>query len=90
MKILIKIGKKQISLFLEKNGDSLDKIVFDLDNDLSQNLLVEIDKLLKKNKLVPGDIEDIRLTAKIKESYTSYRIAKIIKDTFLWSVKRES
>lgn len=88
MEILIKIGKKQVSLKLRDKKKILDEVVFDLKKDLSQKLLKKIENLLSRNKKEPRDVKDIKLTADIKKSYTSYRIAKIVKDAFLWSVKK--
>ncbi|MEK7598358.1 MAG: hypothetical protein AAB487_01330 [Patescibacteria group bacterium] len=88
MNIKIKIEKNIISIFLKSNNDILDKVVFPEERNLAEKLLPSIDKLLKKSKLGTKDIDRMQLEADMDDSYTTYRIAKSIADSFNWARKR--
>jgi tRNA A37 threonylcarbamoyladenosine modification protein TsaB len=88
MKIEIEIENNQITIFLKSKREILDELSFPEARDLSQKLLPNIDRLLKKNGISPGKIEKIELKSDIGEPYTTYRIAKAVAKTFNWSVKK--
>jgi len=87
MKIEIKIKNNIVSIFLKKENDILDEVVFPEERNLAEKLLPSIDKLLKKNRLGPKDIESMGLEADMDDSYTTFRIAKSVADTFNWAHK---
>ena len=88
MEIKIKIEKNLVSIFLKNKNAILDQTVFPEERNLSEKLLPSIDKLLKKNKMEPKDIESAALEADIDDSYTTFRIAKSVVDSFNWSLKK--
>jgi len=81
-RIIIKIKKKEIMLVLKNKNKIIDKASWQDDRNLSQSLLVEIDKLLQKNYLTAKDIADVRVDTKIDDKFTTVRIAKIVAKTF--------
>ncbi len=87
MILQVKIENKIVELSLSEKEKVLDALSFAEDHDLASNLLPNIDKLLKRNKLQPKDIEKMELKTDIAESYTSFRIAKAVEDAFNWSRK---
>ena len=78
MEIIIRIKNRHISVVLAQGRKNIDEIDFAEDNNLSQNLLPSIDKILSRNKLDLSKIKKARLISDIKEPYTSYRIAKAV------------
>lgn len=84
MELLIKIWNSEVTIFLIKNKKILDSFAFELDRDMSERLLPEIDKLLKKNKLESKDIKKARFKTNIKNSYTTVRIAQVVVNVFNW------
>lgn len=88
MKIKIKIKNGQIILVLKEENKIIDKLNFTEEHNLSEKLLLNIDKLLKKNKINNKRVKKIELESDIGEPYTTYRIAKTIAKTFNWSIKK--
>lgn len=88
MNIEIKIESNQVSIFLKKKNGILDEVIFPEERNLAEKLLPSIDKLLRKNKLEPKDIKVMKLKADMDDSYTTFRIAKSVTDSFNWAVKR--
>lgn len=85
MEILIKIEDKIISLILENKKMVIDKTSFEGECQLSEKLLPEIDKLLKRNNLKPEDIKKIKSEVDDEKSATTYRIAKTAEKIFNWA-----
>ncbi len=76
MIIIIKIKNRAVELILQKDKRVLDIHKFTDEFRLSEELLPEIDKLLKKNKLEPADIKKITVKSDLDENFTACRIAK--------------
>lgn len=87
MNIEIKIENYIVTLLLKNKNEILDCVIFPEERNLAEKLLPSIDKLLKKNKLKPRDIQRMDLQADIDDSYTTFRIAKSVTDSFNWAVK---
>lgn len=85
MRLLIKIDKARVFVILKERKKNLDEVNFPLDHDISMKLLPKIDEILKKNKIDAQDIEKAEFSADLSESYTTYRIAKVVVDTFNWA-----
>jgi tRNA A37 threonylcarbamoyladenosine modification protein TsaB len=85
MKLIISINDNKVKAILLKRGKAVDEEGFDLDNNLSEKLLPTIDKLLKRHKTEPKDLEKAELKAKVPDSYTTYRIAKAVVDALNWA-----
>jgi len=88
MNIEIKIEKNIVAIQLKSNKAILDRMVFPEERNLAEKLLPSIDKLLRKNKLEPKDIKVMELKADMDDSYTTFRIAKSVVDSFNWAVKK--
>lgn len=88
MIIGIKIEERQVELILKDKKSVLDRIGFKGEYQLSERLLPEIDKLLKRNKLKKEDIKNIKSETTIGKSFTTYRIAKTVEKVFNFANKR--
>lgn len=84
MVIQIKIENRIVELVLQKNRKVLDTHKFSDEYHLSEELLSEIDKLLKKNKLAPKDIKKITVKSDLGENFTTCRIAKAVANAWNW------
>jgi hypothetical protein len=82
MKMEIIIKNDNISLFLRKGDLLIAKSGWKEQRDLSNRLLVEIDNLLGKKGLKPGDIESAKVLSDISDNFTTIRIAKTVAEAF--------
>lgn len=85
MIIEIKIKNRTVELILRKNKKVLDTHKFPDEFHLSENLLPEIDKLLKKNKLQPADVKKIIVKSDLGDNFTTCRIAKAVANAWNWA-----
>ena len=90
MKILLEIKAGQIKIILQDKQGILDEAAFPEERNLSEKLLPTVDKLLKKNKLQPRDIEDFQVVSDLGENYTTFRLAKTVAEAFKFAVKEKS
>ena len=88
MNVDIIIEKNIVHILLKSKSKILNKIAFPEARDLSRKLLPNIDKLLKKNKIEPEEIERMELKSDTSETYTTYRIAKAVTAAFNWSAEK--
>jgi len=89
MNILIEITEKKVIGNLLKNKKIIAKESFELKNNLTENLLPMIDKLLKKNKLLIKDISKIQYKSEVEDSFTTNRIIKIAVEAMNWGLSTE-
>jgi DNA-directed RNA polymerase subunit H (RpoH/RPB5) len=80
--IEIKLKEKVIEISLKEKKKVLDMLTFPEQGDLTEKLLLMVDKLIKKNELKLKDIQKIITKSDLKENFTSYRILKTIEKTF--------
>jgi tRNA A37 threonylcarbamoyladenosine modification protein TsaB len=85
MQIQIKIENRTVELVLQKGKQVLDTHKFPDEYHLSEELLPEIDKLIRKNKLKLDDIEKITVKSDLGENFTTYRIAKTVAKSWTWA-----
>ncbi|OGI17597.1 MAG: hypothetical protein A3J63_03930 [Candidatus Moranbacteria bacterium RIFCSPHIGHO2_02_FULL_40_12b] len=85
MEILIKIENKIVRLILQDKRKVVDETSFEGEYQLSEKLLPEIDKLLKRNNFKPEDIKRIKSEVDAEKSITTYRIAKTAEKIFNWA-----
>lgn len=85
MIIQIKIANRTVELILQKNKQVLGRYKFPDEFHLSEELLPEIDKLLKKNKLASADVKKITVKSDLGENFTTCRIAKSVANTWNWN-----
>lgn len=82
MDIILEIKENGMGMYL-KDGDILvDKTGWNGKFDLSEKLLVEIDKLIAKNGLKTENIEKMSVKSHISDNLTTVRIAEIVAKTF--------
>ena len=60
------------------------------ENNMSQKLLPEIDKIIKKNKLKLNCVKKMEVKSDIPARFTTVRIAKTVAKTFNYAVKKLS
>lgn len=80
----VAIQNNQLGLRLKEGQKIIDELAFEINQNLSDLLLIKIDALLSKNKLNPENIKKYTLQSDIKENYTTYRIAKAVVNTLNW------
>lgn len=85
MIITIKIKNRTVELVLQKNRRVLNTHKFPDEYHLSEELLPEIDKLIKKNKLTPADIKKITVQSDLGDNFTTCRIAKAAANAWNWA-----
>lgn len=82
MIIEIKIEEGQVTLFLKQNGQIIDSLDFPEERQMSEKLLPAIYQMLKKNKLVPREIEKITVQSDLGDKFTTFRLAKTVADAW--------
>ena len=87
MEILIRIKNKVVSLILKDKRKVVDETGFEGEYQLSEKLLPEIDKLIKRNNLKLEDIKKIKSEVDDEKSATTCRIAKTAEKIFNWANK---
>ncbi|GBE17015.1 hypothetical protein BMS3Abin15_00848 [bacterium BMS3Abin15] len=86
MYLYIHLKKEKITLQLKDNKKVIGSSLWNDENNLSEKLLPEIDKLIRKNKI---NKENIKLTVKtdIPAGYTTTRIAKSVANAWNYANK---
>lgn len=84
-KILIDIRKDKISLGLFDNNEAIDSFNFSDMRNFGESLLIEISRMISKNKLELGDVEYFEVKSELEESFTSVKIAEIVAKTMNFS-----
>jgi len=87
MKILIKIRDKKIKVILLNSRKETDFVNIQEERNLSEKLLPEISRLLKRNKLCSQDIAKIQVDSDQGETFTTTRIAKTVANVWNWTAK---
>jgi hypothetical protein len=85
MELIINIKDRKIKIILQKDKDVLDEIKFDEEYNLSEKLLPSVDEILKKNNLKTENISEMKVESDLDDSFTTYRIAKSVADSFNWA-----
>ncbi len=80
--IEIKLKERIIEISLKEKRKVLDMLTFAEQGDLTEKLLLMVDKIIRKNKLQLVDIQKLTTKSDLKENFTSYRILKTIEKTF--------
>lgn len=86
MKILIQIKNRKVKLVLFQDGKEIDFLDILDEMRLSENLLVEIDKIIKKNNLQKKDIEKIEVDSDQEDNFTTSRIAKSVANAWNFGI----
>jgi tRNA A37 threonylcarbamoyladenosine modification protein TsaB len=82
MRLELRLTENKATLFLRDGRKIIDKTEWLENNNLSQKLLLEVDKIIRKNKLKKEDIKKIEVKSDIPVGYTTTRIAQTIAKTF--------
>ncbi len=87
--LVIKIVENTIILKLNNGKQTVDELKWDDANDnTSKELLRQIDKLLKNNKLVINDLEKVETDIDEKQKFTLARIVQIVTETVSYSLNQ--
>lgn len=81
----IDIKKDKISLYLLNNDEIIDSFYFLDTKNFGESLLIEINRMILKNRLELKDIEYFEVKNEIAESFTSVKIAEIVAKTLNFS-----
>lgn len=87
MKILIQIKDRKVKLVLFKGKTEIDFLDINDEYKLSEDLLPEIDKLIRKNKLKKEDIKRIEIESDLEDNFTTPRIARSISNAWNFKLK---
>jgi len=87
MKLKLYLKEKKNTLCLIDGGKIVSQSVWKEENNMSQKLLPEIDKIIKRNKLKLSRIKKIEVKNNIPASFTTVRIAKTAAKIFNYAVK---
>lgn len=85
MNIIIEIKENEINLILKDKKKVIDEIIWKERLDLSEKLLVAIDKLLANNNLETKDVSKMIVKSDISDNLTTVRIAKTVAEAFNFS-----
>jgi tRNA A37 threonylcarbamoyladenosine modification protein TsaB len=85
LKLILK--NSRITVELRNNQKIIDSINLENANNLSKILLVNIDLILRRNKLGKNQIEKVSVKSDIPDSYTSNRIVKSLEKSFGFALK---
>jgi hypothetical protein len=88
MKLEIILENQKITLRLLENSKIVDAISWPEDSNLSKKLLLNIEKILKKNRLGKNDLKSVKVINKTEHNITTFRIAKSVADTYNFSLKK--
>ena len=87
--LVIKIVENTIILKLNNGKQTVDELKWDDANDnTSKELLRQIDKLLKNNKLIINDLEKVETDIDEKQKFTLARIVQIVTETVNYSLNQ--
>ena len=85
MQIIITIKEKKVQILLKEGEKEQDSLEIVEEHALSQRLLPEIDRLLKRNNLRPQDVAVMQVESDQGEAFTTTRIAKTVAQAWNFS-----
>jgi len=88
MNIRIILKKDEVSIEITKNRKLIGNLSFRENHSLSDALLANLDKLLKKNKISQREIKKVYIKSEFPDSYTSTRIAKSLEKSFNFALEK--
>jgi tRNA A37 threonylcarbamoyladenosine modification protein TsaB len=85
MYLELNLTKNNAALYLKKGNKIIDKIEWEEANSLTQRLLVEADKIIRRNKLKKESLH-FGVHSDLPVGYTSERIAQTVAKTYNFAV----
>jgi len=82
MILQLHLKKEKNELYLIDDKKIIDRFIWAEENNMSQKLLLEIDKIIKKNKLKLDCVKKMEVKNDIPARFTTVRIAKTVAKTF--------
>ena len=86
MKLEINLKKQKITILLKDGKKTVDKLLWNDENNLSEKLLAEIDRLLKKNKVKKEDVK-MKFNTDNPSGFTTMRIGKAVANAWNYGMK---
>lgn len=86
MEILIKIKNRDLKIILLDDKNQVDFLGVVDEYRLSEKLLPEIDKIIKRNKLKKVDIKKIIVESDQEDNFTTTRIAKSVANSWNYGI----
>lgn len=87
MEILIRIKNRKVRIILSQGKEERDFVDIENEKKLSEDLLFEIDKLIKRNNLEAKDILKILVETDQEDNFTTPRIAKAVANAWNFGLK---
>ena len=87
MVLKLNLKKEKNELCLINGRKIISRSFWTEENNMSQKLLSEINKIIKENKLKLNRVKKMEVESDIPASYTTVRIAKTVAKTFNYAVK---
>jgi tRNA A37 threonylcarbamoyladenosine modification protein TsaB len=82
MKLELYLTQEKATLYLKDGKKIIDRMEWPEKNNLSQKLLLEVDRIIRKNRLKKKDIKKIEIKSDIPVGYTTTRIAETVAKTY--------
>ncbi len=87
MKIIIDIKNRKIKIALWRNQTKIDSLNIEEEHTLSEQLLPQIDKLLRNNQLDSQAIASVEVKSDQGDNFTTTRIARAMAETWNWNLQ---
>ena len=87
MVLELNLEKNKAVLYLKNGKKVIDKVEWQEANSLTRRLIVETDKIIRRNKLEKETLH-FKVRSALPVGYTSERIARTVAKTFNFAVKR--
>ena len=85
----ISLKNNKITIKITKNGKEIGKFLFKESRNLSDVLLLNLDRILKQNKISKKELEIVCVKSILPNSYTSTRIMKSLEKSFNFALKNK-
>lgn len=85
-KLQLTVKKGEISLSLKNGRKTVDVLAWTDDVNMSEKLLVEIDKILRKNEVKKEEVRKMVVRGDIPAGYSTMRIARTAVNAWNWGI----
>lgn len=87
-KLQLHVKKGEISLSLKNGRKVVDALAWDDETNMSEKLLLEIGKMLKKNGVRKEEVAKMTIKNDIPAGYSAVRIARTVAKAWNWHIKK--
>ncbi len=85
MKLKLILTQKKLYFSLDGGRKQFDSDELNVDKSLSKNILPFLNSYLNKNGITNTDIKSVLLDSEIDDNFTSYRIVRVVLDSFFFA-----